>query len=174
MTLAGSGKTETTIMVRGDEYRSVGLTTYGSVTLRDLTIDAGVFAGVSAIAAKDVTLCNVTIFTTDGDALYYTQWPGNGDGLLGIYDSELINASSVRHKGADLSCLEESGDIGVEILNSQISGWYVGISYTNYSGSSCSVSLATDCKGFSNNEAANVSHGECTPPDCTDWVEECP
>lgn len=174
MTLAGSGKAETTIMVRGDEFRSVGLTTYGSVTLRDLTIDAGVFAGVSAIAAKDLTLCNVTIFTTDGDALYYTQWPGNGDGLLGIYDSELINASSVRHMGADLSCLEESGDIGVEILNSQISGWYVGISYTNYSGSSCSVSLATDCKGFSNNEAANVSHVECTPPDCTDWVEECP
>jgi PKD repeat protein len=174
MTLAGSGKAETTIMVRGDEFLSVGLTTYGSVTLRDLAIDAGVFAGVSAIAAKNLTLCNVIIYTTDGDGLYFTQWPGNGDGLLGIYDSALINASSVRHSGMDLQCIDESGNLGVEILNSQISGWYVGVSYTNYSYNSCTVSVATDCQGFSNNELANVMHAECTPPDCTEFVEECP
>ncbi len=174
LTLAGAGKGQTTIAVRGDEFSSVGVTTYGNVTLRDLTIDAGAFAGVTAIAAKDLILCNVAIETYGGDGLYFNQWPGNGDGFLGIYNSSLTYSGSERHAGMDLQCEELSGNLGVEILNSQISGWYIGVSYTNYSYNSCAVSLATDCKGFSSNELANVMHVECTPPDCTDFVEECP
>ncbi|MBW2379624.1 MAG: PKD domain-containing protein [Deltaproteobacteria bacterium] len=174
VTLAGAGQYQTTLAMRGDEYGSVGLTTVGSVTLRDMTIDAGAFWGVTAIAAKDLILCNVTIESWGADGVQFSQWPGGGAGFVGIYDSTIAFTGADRHVGMDLDCMDESGDIGVEILNSQISGWYVGVRYTNYSNQSCAISLATDCKGFSNNEAANVMHTECTPTDCTQSVEECP
>lgn len=74
----------------------------------------------------------------------------------------------------ELYCLDQSGSIGAEILNSNISGWYVGVSYTNYSEQSCTVSLATDCAGFSDNELANVMYTYCVPPDCTQFDEQCP
>jgi len=174
VTLAGAGQSETTLAMRGDEFGSVGLTTVGTVTLRDLTIDAGAFWGVTAIAAKDLILCNVTVQTHGADGVQFSQWPGGGDGFVGIYNSTILFTGSESQTGMDLYCLDESGNIGAEILNSNIAGWYVGVSYTNYTDQTCSVSLATDCQGFSNNELANVMHIECTPPNCTEFVEECP
>ena len=174
VTLAGAGQSRTTLAMRGDEFGSVGLTTVGTVTLRDLTIDAGEFWGVTAIAAKDLILCNVRVQSQGADGIQFSQWPGGGDGFVGIYDSTILFTGSERHAGMDLYCLDESGSIGAEILNSNIAGWYIGVSYTNYSDETCTISVATDCKGFSNNELANVMHTECTPPDCTEFVEECP
>jgi PKD repeat protein len=176
VTLAGAGAGQTTLSMRGDEFGSVGLTTFGNVTLRDLTIDAGEFWGVTAIGAKSLTLCNVTVETRGADGVQFSQWPEGGDGFLGIYNSNITYLGSIseRHAGMELSCLDQSGDIAVEIRDSNISDWYVGVSYTNYSTDNCSVSVSTDCKGFSNNELANVMHTECTPPDCTQFVEECP
>jgi hypothetical protein len=173
-TLAGAGRGQTTLRMLGNEYASVGLTTVGTVTLRDMTIDAGAFWGVTAIAAQDLILCNVAIETWGADGVQFSQWPDGGDGFLGIYDSTITFTGTERHSGMDLYCIDESGNIGVEILNSQISGWTWGVVYSNYSDSSCSVSLATDCQGFSNNEEANVMHVMCTPGDCTNWSEECP
>jgi PKD repeat protein len=174
VTLAGAGEGQTTLAMRGDEFGSVGLTTVGSVTLRDLTIDAGEFWGVTAIAAKDLRLCNVTVETYGADGIQFSQWPDGGDGFVGIYNSTIRFTGLERHWGMELSCLDQSGNIGAEIFNSKISGWYVGASYTEDSDNSCTVSLATDCNGFTDNELANVMHTECTPGDCTNWVEECP
>lgn len=176
VTLAGAGDGQTTLSMRGDEFGSVGLTTLGHVTLRDLTIDAGEFWGVTAIAAKSLTLCNVSVETRGADGVQFSQSPGGGDGFLGIYNSNITYLGSIseRHAGMDLYCLDQSGDISVEIRDSSISAWYIGVSYTNYSTENCSVSLTTDCQGFTDNELANVMHTECTPPDCTQWVEECP
>ncbi len=176
VTLVGAGEGQTTLAMRGDEFGTVGLTTFGHATLRDLTIDAGEFWGVTAIGAKSLTLCNVTIETRGADGVQFSQWPDGGDGFLGIYDSSITYLGSIteRYAGMELSCLEQSGSITAEIRDSNISAWYIGVSYTNYSTDSCSVSLTTDCKGFTDNELANVMHTECTPPDCTDFVEECP
>jgi len=174
LTLAGSGKGETTLVLRGDDYSSVGVVTYGTATIRDLTIDSGTFPAISAVAAKSLTLCNIFTYTTEDDALYLGQWGVSGGGFLGIYNSSLQYSGDVRHSAMYLQCEETAGNLGVEILNSEISGWYVGVSYTNYSDNTCSVSVATDCQGFSNNELANVMHNECTPPDCAEFVEECP
>ncbi|MDH3200104.1 MAG: hypothetical protein OEM15_04330 [Myxococcales bacterium] len=175
VTLIGAGNGQTTLAMLGDEFGSVGLTTFGDAILRDLEIDAGAFWGVTAIGAKSLTLCNVTVKTDGADGVQFSQWPGGGDGFVGIYDSEIAYLGSTeRHVGIDLYCLDQSGDISAEIRNSRISGWYVGVSYTNLTTESCSVSLTADCKGFTNNELANVMYTECTPPDCTQFVEECP
>lgn len=176
ITLAGSGRAETTLSMRGDEYGSVGFTTYGNATLRDLTIDAGAFWGVTAIGAQSLTLCNVDVQTNGADGVQFSQWPGGGNGFLGIYDSSItyLGSASERHAGMELSCLGESGDLAVDIRDSNISRWYVGVSYTNYSESSCITSLSTDCKGFTDNELANVMYTYCVPPDCTNFVEQCP
>lgn len=66
VTLAGAGPGQTTLRMRGNEFATVGLTTVGRATLRDLTIDAGDFWGVTAIAAKELILCNVTIECSGG------------------------------------------------------------------------------------------------------------
>ncbi len=174
VTLAGAGRGQTTLRMRGNEFGSVGLTTVGTATLRDMTIDAGEFWGVTAIAAKDLILCNVTVESSGADGVQFSQWPGGGDGFVGIYDSTITFTGSERHSGMELYCLDESGNIGAEILNSNISGWYVGVSYTDYSEQTCTVSLATDCAGFSNNELANVMYTYCVPPDCTQFDEQCP
>lgn len=176
LTLAGSDEGQTTLSIRGDEFASVGVVTYGNATLRDLTIDAGPFAGVTAIAAKTLNLCNVDVETYGGDGLYFSQWPEGGDGFLGIYDSSFTYTGSMseRHAGMDLSCLEESGNITAEIRDSEINGWYIAVSFTNESYNSCSVNLTTDCKGFYDNELANVMSISCVPGDCTEWVEQCP
>lgn len=177
VTLAGAGAGQTRLSMRGDEYDSLGLTTAGSATLRDLTIDAGKsFVGVTAIFAKELILCNVTVETTGaGDGVTFTnKWPESADGFVGIYNSTIHYTGSERTWGVEIYCLHESGgSIGAEILNSEISGWYVGADYTNYSDYTCQVSLATDCKGFSNNERANVAYNACTPDACV-FVEECP
>jgi PKD repeat protein len=174
VTLAGAGQGQTKLLMRGDEYGSVGLTTVGTVTLRDMTIDAGEFWGVTAIAAKDLILCNVEVETWGADGVQFSQWPDGGDGFVGIYDSSITFTGNERHTGMDLYCLEQSGNIGAEILNSRISGWYVGVSYINYSDQACTVSVATDCAGFSNNELANLMYTYCVPPDCTQFDEQCP
>lgn len=175
VTLAGEGRDETTLRMLGNEFGSVGLTTVGQVTLRDLTIDAGAFWGVTAIDAKGLTLCNVAITTHGADAIQFSQWPDSGNGTIGIYDSSITyEGSTERHSGMSLYCLDEAGDISAEIRNSQFANWYVAVDYTNYSSQSCRVSLSTDCRGFNNNELANVMRTDCTPPDCTNWVEECP
>jgi len=174
VTLAGAGQGQTTLQMRGNEYASVGLTTVGRVTLRDMTIDAGDFWGVTAIAAKELILCNVRVESWGADGVQFSQWPGGGDGFVGIYDSTITFTGSERHVGMELYCLDASGNIGAEILNSNISGWYIGVSYTNYSEQTCTVSLATDCAGFSNNELTNVMYTYCVPPDCTQFDEQCP
>jgi hypothetical protein len=175
VTLAGEGRGETILRMLGNEFASVGLTTVGSVTLRDLTIDAGAFWGVTAIDASGLTLCNVEVTTHGADGIQFSQWPGSGNGTIGIYDSSIIyEGSTERHTGMDLYCLDDAGNISAEIRNSSFANWYVGVSYTNYSTESCRISVSTDCRGFNNNELANLMRIDCTPPDCTDFTEQCP
>lgn len=173
VTLAGAGQGATTLSMRGNEFDAVGMATFGHATVRDLTIDARDFWGLTAIGAKSLTLCNVTIETRGGDAVQFSQWPGGGDGFIGIYNSTLTYTGGDRFSGLLLYCLDQSGNITAEIRDSNISGWYIGVHYGNSTENSCRVSVSTDCKGFGNNDY-NVWHSECSPPDCDPPIEECP
>jgi hypothetical protein len=173
VTLAGSGEGRTTLTMTGDPYGAVGLSTYGSATIRDLTIAAREFWGVSCVNPENVTLCNVTVETFGNDAITWNPWPGRALSSLTIYESTLHNVGSQQSgAGVDLYCYEEGGDITADIQKSHISGWLSGVSYTMSTQESCTISVSTDCEGFTDNEF-NVLRAMCDPPTC-DAQEECP
>ncbi len=173
VTLAGSGEGETTLSMTGDPYGAVGLSTYGSATIRDLTIEAREFWGVSCVNPENVTLCNVTVETYRNDAITWNPWPGRALSSLTVYESTLRNVGSQQSgAGVDLYCYEEGGDIRADIQKSHISGWLSGVSYTLSTEESCTISVSTDCEGFTDNES-NVLRAMCDPPTC-EAQEECP
>ena len=174
LTLVGAGEGETILSMSGSQSL-YGLMTWGDVSLRNMTIDGTTDCiGIAVLSLGDVTLCNLTVRTRGHDGMRVGQWPWGGDGFLGIYDSTLTHlGSGFGFYGVFASCLEEVGDVNVEIRNSTISGWDRGVSYSNRAYESCSTSVSTDCKGFSDNDRGNVIRTECTMTSCDD-IEECP
>jgi hypothetical protein len=173
VTLAGAGEGQTTLTMTGDPYGAVGLSTYGSATIRDLTIAAREFWGVSCVNPESVTLCNVTVETYGNDAITWNPWPGRTSSTLTIQESTLSNVGGEQGgTGVYLSCYDEGGHVTADIRNSNIFGWMVGVYYSTSSEESCSVSVSTDCKDFDDNES-NVYREMCNPPTC-DGQEECP
>lgn len=154
VTLAGSGEGQTRLIMQGDPFDAVGITTYGSVTIRDLTIEGGDFFGLSCLNPKNVTLCNVTIRTSGHDGITWSPaWTGGGSSSLSVYDSTITQVGDPQGTyGIGLSCYEEAGNVTAEISNSNFSGWLNGVNYYNYTNESCTVSVNTDCKGFSSND----------------------
>jgi hypothetical protein len=63
------------------------------------------------------------------------------------------------------------GTVTAEIRNSQISGWGEGVSFD--SGSCGSISVSTDCEGFSNNLYYKVVDWSCSEGTCNP-IEYCP
>ena len=173
VTLLGAGNGQTTLVMTGDPYEAVGMTSFGSATLRNLIIDAGNFYGLTCLSPNNVTLCNVTIRTSGTDALQWSPWPESGASSLNVYESTLVQDGNKQGTvGILLSCLAEAGNVTAEIKDSHITGWFNGIYYSMSSDESCAISVSTDCKGFLSNDK-NVWREMCIPPKCT-GTEECP
>jgi PKD repeat protein len=176
LTLAGSAEGETRIVMTGDPYAGLGLKTYGNATLRDLTIDArDSEPAIDCLDAKHVKLCNVTLqasSTTDYGILW-GPWNGGVTSLL-LQNSALVHPNR-EHAGTGVSlqaCYETPANVSVEIRNTQASGWGEGVSFFSGEGYCGSISVTSDCSGFSNN-GYNVVEWQCAEAMC-EANEQCP
>jgi hypothetical protein len=176
VTLIGSGQGSTTISLPGGDLAA--LYTYNDATLRNLTVDALPGSQVAALDHRNLTLCDVTFnfSSTHAWGIILNPWHG-GSTSVGLYKTVLSHpVGGTRGTGLFLQTCSspDTVNLSATIQDSQVSGWYEGVLYYTGYGSCGSVSLNTDCEGFSNDEW-NVNETNCPAEgqSCVD-IEKCP
>jgi hypothetical protein len=176
MTLVGAGDGQTTIVMTGDPYGGIGLKTYGSATIKNLTIEGREAEPIiDCLDAQHVTLCNVTL-----EAGSNTDWgliwgPWNGGGTsLSLYDCTFAHPNREQMGTAIQlqSCYDPPATVAASLRQTLVHGWGIGVSYDSGSDNCGSISVTTDCDGFSNNDY-NVLESSCGGGSC-DYIEHCP
>ncbi len=163
VTLIGAGEGATTIVLQGGA--DAALYTYGDATLRNLTIDARYNSQIAALDIGHVTMCKVTVNFSSSHSwgIILNPWHG-GSASISMYETTLSHPDGVNKMASGLwlqTC--SSADpvtMSAEIHDSHISGWYEGVLYYTGDGSCGSISVNTDCKGFSDN-TYNVNEVHC-------------
>jgi len=176
VTLIGSGQGATTISLSGGD--SAALYTYNDATLRNLTIEALPGSQVAALDHRNLTICDVTFnfSSTHAWGIVLNPWHG-GSTSVGLYNTVLSHPfGGTRGTGLFLQTCSspDTVNLSATIQDSHISGWYEGVLYYTGYGSCGSVSVNTDCEGFSNTEW-NVNETNCPAEGvpCT-ANEQCP
>ena len=176
VTLIGSSQGATTITLSGGD--SAALYTYNDATLRNLTVDALPGSQVAALDHRNLTICDVTFnfSSTHAWGIVLNPWHG-GSTSVGLYKTVLSHpVGGTRGTGLFLQTCSspDTVNLSATIQDSQVSGWYEGVLYYTGYGSCGSVSLNTDCEGFSNDEW-NVNETNCPAEgqSCVD-IEKCP
>jgi len=176
ITLIGAGEGATTLVLQGGDLAA--LYGYKNATLRNLTVDALPGSQVAALDHRNLTICDVTFnfSSTHAWGIILNPWHG-GSTSVGLYNTVLSHpVGGTRGTGLFLQTCSspDTVNLSATIQDSQISGWYEGVLYNTGYGSCGSVSLNTDCEGFSNNEW-NVNEANCPAEGvpCT-ANEQCP
>ncbi len=176
MTLVGAGSGQTTIVMTGDPYGGIGLKTYGSATIKNLTIEGGEAEPIiDCLDAQHVTLCDVTVEAGSNTDFGIIWGPWNGGSTsLSIYDSTLAHPNREQLATGIMlqSCYETPATVSATVSDTNVSGWLEGVVYYTGEGQCGSVSVTADCEGFSNNEY-NVVQVNCGGGMCT-YNDQCP
>jgi hypothetical protein len=175
LTLAGSGRGETTIILPDQD---AALWAYGeaaAVTFRDFRVVANGGFGFYAPRARRISLCNIVAEFGPTTSWGLGFGPLHGGGRLEVqgttFDCSRCHSSLEKwgfyvHFGGDYLA-EPNANIDVQIHNSAISGWDLGLHFCTTP--SCgNVQLHVDCDSFFENRYGNV--WDATPP----GVEHCP
>jgi PKD repeat protein len=162
VTLIGAGRGATTIELAGGDFAA--LYTYNDATLRNLTVDALPGSQVAALDHRNVTICDVDFNFSSSHAwgIILNPWHG-GSTSIGLHNSTLSHPlGGTLGTGLFLQTCSspEVVNLNAVIRESQISGWNEGVLYNTGYGSCGSVSVSTDCNGFSNN-TWNVKEANC-------------
>jgi hypothetical protein len=176
VTLIGAGQGATTIELPGGDLAA--LYTYNDGTLRNLTVDALPGSQVAALDHRNLTICDVTFnfSSTHAWGIILNPWHG-GSTSVGLYNTTLDHPiGGTRGTGLFLQTCSSTDAVNLSatIRESRITGWYEGVLYYTGYGSCGSISLSTDCEGFSNN-TWNVNETNCPAEGepCT-ANEQCP
>jgi hypothetical protein len=176
VTLIGAGEGATTLVLQGGDRAA--LYGYKNTTLRNLTVDALSGSQVASLDHRNLTMCNVTFNFSSSHAwgIILNPWHG-GSTSFNMYESSMIHPpGGTRGSGVFLQTCSspDAVNLSATIKESQFSGWYLAVEYyTGYS--SCgSISVDTDCLGFSGN-TSNVLESYCPSEGAQcQAIEHCP
>jgi len=162
ITLIGAGEGATTLVLQGGDLAA--LYGYKNTTLRNLTVDALSGSQVASLDHRDLTMCNVTFNFSSSAAwgIILNPWHG-GSTSFNMYESSMIHPpGGTRGSGVFLQTCSspDAVNLSATIKESEFSGWYVAVEYYTGYGSCGSISVDTDCLGFSGN-TWNVLESYC-------------
>ena len=176
ITLIGAGEGATTLVLQGGDLAA--LYGYKNTTLRNLTIDAVSGSQVASLDHRNLTICNVTFNFSSNHAwgIILNPWHG-GSTSFNMYESSLIHPpGGTRGSGVFLQTCSspDAVNLSATIKESLLSGWYVAVEYYTGYGSCGSISVDTDCSGFSGN-TWNVLESYCPAEgEPCEGIDHCP